>query len=270
MSRKKRTTFYHDFDGNKKELFFVIEKSDNSLLIVVRNEDNLGIPSSPREIFKKEETLRPLKTSRISIHNSENSSGMLIKLTNEFEYSPNETHACFVAESKVRLFHPIFYKIYPDLSHKRYIKKANKNCITIGRSTSNDKASLCLAVLVCSKNEPLPIFSWNSMSHVNFNKYSIVVYSSFLNVAPNHYGVSSFTTTQKGGQMDGGVKSLNSSELGKTVFENFQMLAASKVERQADSSSPENEAIFRSHPLYFHATVEDLALGRAERSENII
>ncbi len=71
MSKKNRTSFIHKLNGNKRELFFIIEKPDKSLVIVIKNEDNLGIPIKLREISKYRISLRKLITSRISIHNSE-------------------------------------------------------------------------------------------------------------------------------------------------------------------------------------------------------
>lgn len=124
MSRNKnRFLFFHELNGIKRQLFYVIEKPDDSLIIVIKNEDDIGLPSRPRNIFCKDYIYRPLTTTRISIHNSDNSLGMLIKKTNELYGKTAETHACFISESKIRLFHPVLYKLYPDLSNQKYIVK---------------------------------------------------------------------------------------------------------------------------------------------------
>lgn len=140
----------------------------------------------------------------------------------------------------------------------------------VGKSSLADMASLCVAVLVCSKAESLPLFHWNTLALINFKRYCIAVYHCFLNATPSRYGASSFTVTEKGGVGNGGVRSIKADELGKDLYENFKLLASSKIEQQAVVSSQNIASALRSHPLYFHPTTEDLALGRAQRRENII
>jgi len=90
------------------------------------------------------------------------------------------------------------------------------------------------------------------MTKVEFSKYTVVVYNAFLNISSSHFGSSAFTVTKKDSKTHGGLKSLAINELSKQMFERFEMLSAV------------------SHRVYFHPTVEDLWLGRVQRSENIV
>ncbi|MFK8252661.1 hypothetical protein [Ancylobacter terrae] len=272
MSRTKgRVLFFHELNGSERQLFFVLERSDHSLVIVVKGEDNLGTPRGVLDNFKELSKLRPLTTSRISIHNSDLSHGILIKYTNEVPPLPNETHACFIMNGKEFLLWPAFYKLYPDLSNSKYdVIKSPDRKIKIGHSWTFDSAILCISVIVCGLDVQLPEFSWNRLSVTEFNKYRIAVYHCFLNVVPNRDGVVLFGMTEKGGIGDGGVKSLEIDELSSQLLTSFEMMAAIRVEQHALRSDHEVAADLRSHRLYFHPTVEDLMLGRLQRQDKII
>ncbi len=272
MSRtKNRVIFSHQQDGRDRQLFFVTEKADDSLLVIINAEDNLGTPSSAQDIFVKDPEYRPLTTNRISIHNSDKSSGMLVKQTNEISMKQAETHACFISSSKTRLFHPVFYRLYPDLSNQKYdVKKTPKASMMVGCSKRTDGACLCISVLVCNREEPLPLFPWNVLSTMDFKRYRIAVYHCFLNVIPNNLGVSSFEVTEKGGRGDGGVNSVKPEDLGAELLDRFELLAAARIEQHAAGVEPKMANALRSHRLYFHPTVDSLMFGRAQRRENIV
>lgn len=268
---KDRVLFSHELDGVLKQLFFVIKKKDDSLVVVVRNEDKLGVICELMDFENKQLDFKAITTTRISIHNTDASQGLLLKQTVELSSGGKETNACFISNAKDRLLSPLFYKVYPSLSNPRYdISKKYKEVITLGCSSMSDKASLCIAVFLSDNQDELPKIPWATLTKYIFKRYTLAIYHCFVNITPDRDGVSLFPMTEKGGRGDGGVESIFTKDIKEDMESHFYKMVACLVKMKSDLVDTETFARLMSHKIYFHRDIYSLFHQRSHCNEFIV
>jgi hypothetical protein len=268
---KDRVLFSHELDGILKQLFFVVKKKDESLVVVVRNEDRLGVICELMDFENKQLDFKAITTTRISIHNSDASQGLLLKQTVELLSGGKETNACFISNAKNRLLRPLFYKVYPGLSNPRYnISKKYKEVIRLGCSSTSDKASLCIAVFLSDNQDELPKIPWATLTTYTFKKYTLAIYHCFVNITPDRDGVSLFPMTEKDGRGDGGVESIFTKDIKDDIEGNFYQMVFCLMKMKRDLVDAEIFAKLMSHKIYFHRDVYSLFHQRLYCNEFIV
>lgn len=218
--------FCHSLEGHLKTLFSVAERGDKSLIIALRGFDNIGKQGRLRDAlrYSPDNFQRPLR-SRISIHNSDRSSGLLVKLTHEFPKNSRREHPCFIKNAKHFLCHPLYASLSSDFIANRYDPPRTKHLVhQLGASQNADAITFCYCIVAFDHKTEIPTYENISVTVQNFTRYRVAVYHCFVDLAPNHEGISIFPATEIGGVGDGGINSLDHLQLHKTIVEIFHTM----------------------------------------------
>lgn len=269
--KKGRVVFTHKLDALPRQLFFVLERPSGELVIVISNEQNLGTPRRKPNIFYYDGTFNPSVTTRISVHNSSSSTGMLLKLTHEFKDRSIYVAPCFISNAKEKLCHLLFAKLYPQLQNPRYNpSRPNDEQCEAGHSRVSDNATLCLAVLLLDNHSEIPELSWAGRAIRRFEKYTLVAYFAFLNITPNNFGLLQTSKTERDGIGAGGILSMEPDQVSGRILSTFEDLAASRIEQEIFTAEDFRKELLRNHRIYFFRRTIDLHFDRITRIQQVM
>lgn len=250
-------------------MFSIVENKDQSLAVLLKGQQNFEEGPDPKSI--------PIRTHKLSIHVSPMSPGTTIARTMELEDGRTIRSAQFIKDSKADLFCLVFGALCGDLSGARYnaLPRSKDIVVQIGKFDAEDMATLIFHIVAADHDRTMPFVHGHSLTMVEFKRWNIGVYSTYLNMPLPIFGRMSIPLTRPE-KIDGvvvpmempeklareGAKSVSVDELRKILHESNNQLAAGSVTRHCSVVPEEMHSTMNNHKFVFHPSAGSLAAER--------
>ncbi|MDR6625168.1 hypothetical protein [Caulobacter segnis] len=264
MGGKAKTRFVVEFDGKLRELFSIQEQISGDLTIPIKHEIQHG----------SSEDLQAIVEQRLSVHYSPNSHGTLIKRTAVLGNRDVITNTTFVKDSKQVLLAPLWTKICPELIDRYAPKVRSKDKIVdIGRFRKDHACTLVYTAVVGEAGRTWPAIAGLALHSAQFRKFSIAVYSSYLNWPASHMSHILMIATSpeqingvaRGEVRGDGIASIAAEELGSELLRLSEYVSAMLILKMAEDAPEDVARFMHGWPLWFYPSATDLTLGEMER-----
>jgi hypothetical protein len=272
MGNESKIRVVVNYEGIDRALFSIRENRNNHDLTVVlhcaRNYEDVGARNDVQ-----------VRRHKLSVHGSPDSQGTTI--TREFVLADERrlTSAQFIKNSKISLFCIVYSMLMPELSadHYRSKPRARDPVVRIGKFSRSDFATLIYHIVVARHGDLLPFVLGHACKPIEFKKWKIGVYSTFMDLPATPYGRFCAAAT-RAPKTDGvpdqgypeeflssdGAESLPSDKLLEALMELDNQLSARTVLKLCTlptTSDPDKTALMQ-HQFNFHPTTASLAAER--------
>lgn len=246
-----------------RELFSVAETSDG-LSIFLKKEINHS--------FKETPLGKNIKNDRISVHNSRNSNGNLIKRTTEFSDGDISESYLFIKNSKENIFAHIFSKFCTKFSERFYSKPNKSDFISVVGQCKRIKGfSLIFHIFIARNNEKIPICKGHTFHVIRFKNWKIVVYYCVSNFIETEFGYALFPSTSapllnKNREFDfhsDGVDSIKHEEIDGYLFKACELMRDGTYSSLHAFAGEEVQKLFKNYPIWFFPSEEMLEISSA-------
>lgn len=183
------------------------------------------------------------------------------------------TSAQFIKDSKESLFCVVYSILLPDLGESHYLSKprARDPIARIGRFGRADMATLIYHIVVANHEVTMPFVPGHSIKVLEFTKWKIGVYSTYVNFPADLLGRFNVPTTRPSATngvpnpgfpaefgLSDGTDSLPAGKLSETLRYIDNLLSATTMLKRC-SILPENQrSPLMQHQFNFHPTVDSL------------
>ena len=176
MPKQSKTRIVVNLNGNVKEILSILEKKDGDLIIFPKPEENY------------DGSLRsgPIKNEHVSIHQSANSNGFLIKTTTLLEEGQIITNAQFRQPGPDGLAALIYGHATADLSNSRYDCKCKKedNLVYLYKDDIAGSGILFYFLIASASSGDFPLNAKTEPTILHFKNFTILCLSGFLPLLP--------------------------------------------------------------------------------------
>lgn len=245
----KTVSFCVDLNGKRRELFYVTEKQNEGLTLILRHTGyHQGQP------IPDPTNINPAKPSRYSIHTSESDPiGNLFHRTLITQKISQESHVWTDAIKKKSGFSFLYAKLCCDMD-ERFAPKTSENVELLGSYDSNE-FSLCYMILVSAPEQRFIVYIPESFyfKEYSFKRFRITVLISFLCLKSDIFEDIFHNRTFREGDPtspDGSRGYINGLS-NRDIITIFTDLKTALFDKRLERASPENRPVVKTVGAFF-------------------